>query len=160
MEEYRKIKEFEMYEISNLGNLRRIYSYGYKYIKRCINKNEYPKYTLSKNGNLKSFKIHILVAKCFLNYVPNKGVIVVDHIDNNKLNYNLNNLQIITMRENLVKDSKRESKYPNVYKNRKKWRARINYNNYNYCLGTFETQELANEKIIEFLDKMEGGQNG
>lgn len=157
MEEFRKIKDFEMYEISNLGNLRRIYSYGYKYLKPSIKGNIYPKYTLSLNGKLKSFKVHILVAKCFLNYIPNKGVIVVDHIDNNKLNYNLTNLKIISMRENLIKDNKRESKYPNVYKNRKKWRARINYNNYNYCLGTFETQEMAYEKINEFLKKMEGG---
>jgi len=160
MEEFRKIKDFEMYEISNLGNLRRIYSYGYKQIKPSIKFNEYPKYTLSKEGKLTSFKVHILVAKCFLDYIPKKGVIVVDHIDNDKLNYNLNNLKIISMRENLIKDSKRESKYPNVYKNRKKWRARINYNNYNYCLGTYDTQEIAYQKIIEFLEKMEGGCDG
>lgn len=160
MEEFRKIKDFEMYEISNLGTLRRNYANGYRYIKPTIKGNVYPQYTLSKNGILKTFKIHILVAKCFLNYIPNKGVIVVDHIDNDKLNYNLINLQIISMRENLIKSAKRKSKYPNVYKNRKKWRARINYNNCNYCLGTYETPEIANLKVIEFLEKMKGGCNG
>lgn len=161
MEKWVKIKDFETYEISDLGNLRRKYSYGYKIIKPNMNNGDnYPKYVLSKKGVFKSYKVHILVAICFMNYKPNKGFIVVDHIDNDKRNYCLNNLRIISLRDNVIKDKNRISGFPNVYKNRKKWRARINYNNYNHCLGTYDTPEIAYSKIIEFLDKMEGGQNG
>ena len=56
----------------------------------------------------------ITIPSHVINYVWNKGPrelgLVVDHIDNNPLNNHINNLQIITPRENLTKDRKASTK--------------------------------------------------
>lgn len=59
---------------------------------------EYIKVTLTIEGQLKTFQMHRLVAETFL---PNPNNLpVVHHIDGNKHNNNLNNLQWVTYKEN------------------------------------------------------------
>jgi ribosomal protein L15E len=68
----------------------------------------------------------------FLNHTPCGYKIVVDHIDNNiKTDNRLENLQLITQRENVSKDIKNtSSKYIGVcwHKKAKKWRSSIQIN--------------------------------
>ena len=82
----------------------------------------------------------------FLNHVPCKFKIVVDHIDNNKLNNNLNNLQLLTNRENSTKDSFNKCGYLGVSKSNKKFKASIRINGVAIYLGSFDTAKLAHEK--------------
>ncbi len=52
---------------------------------------------------LETVKIHYLVSKCYLGYTKDCGL-VVDHIDNDKNNNYLHNLQLITQEQNQRKE--------------------------------------------------------
>jgi DNA-directed RNA polymerase II subunit RPB2 len=92
------INNYDNYSISNKGEVknnttRRILKY---YIR-----NGYNSVTLSKDNCKKTFNIHNLVAEHFLKKPTNKGY-VVNHIDEDKLNNNLDNLEYITYRDNTL----------------------------------------------------------
>lgn len=96
-----------MYQVSNLGNVR---SVSRKIINRgCVqqikgrvlkqgNRGGYLYVILSKNGKIKSFSIHQLVAKHFIPNPQNKPQ--VNHLDENPLNNNYSNLAWVTSKEN------------------------------------------------------------
>jgi len=73
-----------------------------------VKRRNYPQVTLYKNDENKVTKhtkrVHSLMAITFLNHTYGDRKIVVDHIDNNPLNNNLSNLQIITNKENTIKN--------------------------------------------------------
>lgn len=150
-EVFKDVVGFEgLYEISNLGRVKsldRVTTYKQstrkvkaRFLKTSINRG-YKKLQLSKNGIAKTYKLHRLLAEAFLNHKPNGYKIVVDHIDNNPLNNNLNNLQLITHRQNIIKDTKRGfSKYVGVYKSGNNFRARIRIGKENRSLGTFKCE--------------------
>ena len=50
------------------------------------------------------------MALCFLNYLKTDRKTVIDHIDNNPLNNNIDNLQIVSMAYNNIKDKKKWKK--------------------------------------------------
>ena len=142
-----------LYQVSNLGNvksLKRIGKYrdSYRVIKEKILKNikdntGYLKVNLYCDGIQTKKHIHVLVAVSFLNHIPCGHKLVVDHINNNKLDNRVENLQIITQRYNLSKDKKGTSHFTGVYwhKNYKKWCSQIIVNNRTIYLGSFKTEE-------------------
>lgn len=87
---------FEDYTIDTDGN---VYSKRKnKYLKQNINKYGYCKVTLQKNKYRKIFSVHRLVAETF---IPNpKNYPCVNHIDSNRTNNNINNLEWCTYEEN------------------------------------------------------------
>lgn len=90
--------------------------------------------------------VHQLVAMTFLNHKPNRFKLIVDHINNDRLDNRIDNLQLITNRENCSKDQKPSaSKYTGVCwsKKSKKWRARIYINGKNKHLGLFTDEYKA-----------------
>jgi len=108
IEVWKDIEGFEnSYQISNLGNvksLNRIVDIGNgKYytqkekIISCYGK-IYKQVNLYKNGKCYHRYIHILLAKNFILNKYNKEQ--VNHIDGNKLNNDLNNLEWVTKSEN------------------------------------------------------------
>jgi hypothetical protein len=90
--------------------------------------------------------IHQLVAICFLKHNPCGFDVVVDHIDSNKLNNNIFNLQLMSNRQNSIKDKNPKSGYSCIYYNNKKWLVRMRINNIKKSFGTFEKIEEAIEK--------------
>lgn len=154
MEIWKSIKGYEeFYEISNFGNIkslsRTIKKNQYdiklkeKILKPFKNLNGYLHIELHKNGKGQKIKIHILMAINFLNHIPNKTHdIVVDHIDNNKHNNNLNNLQLLNNRQNCSKEQRGFSKFTGVgfAKREKKFRAYISINKKFNHLGYFKTE--------------------
>lgn len=54
-----------------------------------------------KHHNVKTWLLHRLIAKTFLGAKNNDGM-VVNHIDGNKLNNNVNNLELVTQKENIA----------------------------------------------------------
>ena len=86
----------EYYEVSNLGNVRS--KKTNKYLK-LSNKNNYYIIALCKpNEKRKLFRVHRLVATAFIPNPDNKAE--VNHIDKNKLNNNVNNLNWMSHQEN------------------------------------------------------------
>lgn len=94
------IKNYEgLYGITSCG---RVWSYENKcFLKPSINKKGYQRVNLYKNGKLKSFLVHRLVAEA---YIPNPNNLPeVDHIDNDKNHNYVNNLQWLSHKDNVRK---------------------------------------------------------
>ena len=98
VETFVKIVGFENYEVSNLGKVRNIKS-G-KVLKPHLNHKGYLKHHLSKNNKLKELFLHRIVATAFIDNPEGKPC--VNHIDENKLNNDLSNLEWCTVKENNV----------------------------------------------------------
>lgn len=139
------------YQVSNLGrvkSLSRVVKKGTlkeRILKSSPDRQGYLRVNLYKKGNKKTEKIHILMAIVFKGHLQSgyEGLIV-DHIDNIKINNFEWNIQLITNRENTSKDRKNgTSKYIGVYRseNQKKWRSNIYFNGKLKYLGSF-TSEL------------------
>ena len=155
MEIWKKVKGYQDYEVSNFGRVKSIArvvvysngvcrSYNEEVLKGSTNKQGYRKVRLYKDKKGKTRTIHQLVAMAFLNHKPSGMKYIVDHMDNNPLNNNLNNLQVITQRKNMSKDRKGgASEYTGVSwdKRDSKWYARILIKGKTKFLGRF-TDEL------------------
>lgn len=161
MERWVDIIDYEnIYQISNYGRIKRLAHLiktptgiivtkvdTMMKITTCGHKNRpYKSIGLYKNGVQKRYRIHQLMYYSFnINIKKEKGM-CVDHIDNNQLNNNLENLQLITHRENVSKDIKKEiktSKILGVYydKNTKFFKSKITINKKTYFLGCSKNQE-------------------
>ena len=97
MLERRPIKNYENYLIDIEGNIYNTTTN--KPLKGSISEHGYKYYRLSKDGKKKMFYAHRLVAEMFLSN-PNNFTIV-NHIDGNKLNNNVNNLEWVSCSENI-----------------------------------------------------------
>lgn len=91
MEEWRIIEENDNYSISNLGRVKNNLTGEFRLIQNPIGTRLYYYVNLSKNGKVKKYNIHRLLAQAF---IPNPNNLpLVDHIDRNKINNNLDNLR-------------------------------------------------------------------
>ena len=98
MEEWRTC--FELYEISNFGNCRRLLNNNeYKIINGSIGNHGYKYFQIKRKNKRQNFLFHQLVSKCFLGNKEDDKF-VIDHIDRNKLNNNLTNLRYVSQKEN------------------------------------------------------------
>lgn len=96
------ISEYEnLYQVSNCG---RIKSLNYRrtgkeqILKQATNKDGYKFVSLRKNGKGKTFTVHRLVAKAFIPSIENK--VEINHIDCDKTNNCVSNLEWCTHKEN------------------------------------------------------------
>lgn len=160
-EEFRIIKDFENYSISNLGNVRNnttgriltnILMNGYQ----CVN--------LHKNGIGYKPYIHKLIGDAFVLNPDNKPFI--NHIDNNNLNNKINNLRWCTIDETKVNRTvscNNKCGVKGVFFYGGFWNAEITHKKRRYNLGGFKTieeatlarQKKANELFGEFVNVCE-----
>ena len=75
-----------------------------KHLKTRFDKNGYKRVDIKNviTNRVQTMLIHKLVAIKYLNHIPTNGL-VVDHIDNNKLNNAVHNLQILSPIQNTLK---------------------------------------------------------
>lgn len=156
-----------LYEVSNYGEIRSVdrlitYKTGNKYrvkgrvLKSGASGTGYLQCNLCANGKRKTVYNHKIVAQEFLGHTPTKGK-VVDHIDNNRINNRLDNLQIISQRENCTKEM-RNGLLPGVsvpadMKNSiKRFRAIAYINGKNKHLGNFATEQEAHEAYLAAIE--------
>lgn len=93
---WKSIKNYEnIYKINDYGVIQNIKTN--KIIKPSINKYGYYQVSLYNNGKSKNELVHRLVAQTFLTNKENKST--VNHIDGDKLNNNISNLEFATQKE-------------------------------------------------------------
>lgn len=84
------------YQVSNLGRVKSVKS---KYLRKLnLTHDGYCKINLSSNGETHWFRVHRLVAQAFIPNPENKPE--VNHIDEDKTNNNVDNLEWVTRKEN------------------------------------------------------------
>lgn len=130
------------YELSNLNNVKSLYFGKERILKQGFYKGYY-RVHLCLNDVRQKLGIHQIVAMCHLGHIPKGRFIVVDHINEIKTDNRIENLQIITQRENVNKSiEKGSSKYTGVsWDNRSnKWKSRIVIDRKRICLGVFYTE--------------------
>lgn len=93
----KSINGWEDYTIDTDGNIFSVRKN--KYLKQTINKDGYCKVKLQKNKYSKTYSVHRLVAENFIEN-PN-NLPQVNHIDGNKQNNNVNNLEFCTAKHNM-----------------------------------------------------------
>ena len=153
---WKDIKDYEgLYQVSNLGRIKSLKFGKERILKGYAPKGFYIKVNLYKDGNQKTKKVHQLVAIAFLGHIPCGHNLVVDHINTIKTDNHLDNLQVITHRENLSKDKKKgTSKYAGVCfdKLSNKWRAQISINKTLKHLGLYKIELEASEAYQSKLE--------
>jgi len=95
------IKGFENYAVDDQGNifsLPKKTRKGIRILKSSVGKNGYPMLDLCKDGKIKRFLVHRLIAQTLLPNPNNKEQ--VNHINGNKLDNRLENLEWNTRSEN------------------------------------------------------------
>lgn len=158
MEIYKDVVGYEgIYQVSNLGNIKSLKFNKERLLNPCKDLDGYYKINLVINGLSKSRLVHQLVAESFLNHIRCGTKLVVNHIDFDRANNNINNLEIVTFRENTNrKHLKSSSKYVGVCwdKNRNKWRSKIRINGKMVNLGRFENELDASKAYQEKLNNL------
>jgi hypothetical protein len=169
MEVWKDVPNYEgLYQVSNLGNVKSLERFAKHHHgdlrivrEKILSKNPvnrgYLSVKLSKNGKKKKGIIHQLVAMAFLGHVPNGNIMVVDHINNVNTDNRLENLQIITNRENTSKDRKGgTSQYIGVCwkKREKRWVSNISINKKLKNLGYFKNEIDAHNAYQKALKEL------
>jgi len=100
----------DKYQVSNLGNIKSKHRYKNNHsklqeIKETIklqndNGNGYKTTNLWENNKGKTLYVHRLVVEAFIGKIPKD--MQINHIDGNKSNNNIHNLEIVTRSENVI----------------------------------------------------------
>ena len=102
-EQWVPIKNYEgLYEVSSWGRIRSLNYYcrgKHMILKLTAKPNTYIKVGLRKDGTVKYYRVHRLVAEAFL---PNPlNLPQVNHIDGNKQNNAINNIEWVSAKANV-----------------------------------------------------------
>lgn len=163
----------DRYQVSNTGKVKaiaRMEFMPWQKTHRKINErtmriyqkdNKYLFVTLSDGGGRKTQRpryIHRLVAQSFIGNIP-KGY-VVNHLDGNVLNNCVENLEIVSQRDNCLhglNKRKKSSKYPGVHLERKtgKWKVMARTGDKKLYLGKFNSEDAAYEVYKSFVESLE-----
>ena len=159
---WKDIPNYEgQYQVSNLGNVKSIRFNREKLLSPSIYKG-YLYVILYRNKIRTTKRIHQLVAMAFLNHIPCGLDLVVNHINLNKSDNRLVNLEVISARKNTNKKHlKNSSIYTGVcyLKSRKKWRSSIGIKKTRICLGDYKDEKQASE-MYELAVKLVDEYNG
>lgn len=153
-----------IYQISSLGRVKSLSRFietrkgVFAFVKERVRipnltKQGYFRYKLSNKNKEFCFFAHRLVAFAFIKNINNKPQ--VNHIDGNKKNNKVSNLEWVTDRENSChkfKNGNCSSRYIGVCYNKHKnrWESSISILRKSIHLGTFKTEEEAYAKRVEF----------
>lgn len=96
---WKSISGYEgLYEVSNEGNIRSLKFGKVKIVKPNVKPDGYLQVDLYKEGQRKIMYVHRLVYAAFNDEIP--AGLTVNHKDENKVNNNIDNLELMTIAEN------------------------------------------------------------
>ena len=141
---WKPIKGIEQYQVSNKGNVKSLRTNVI--LKQRLDRYGYPRLTLDLGKGKKAYKtIHRLVAENFLPNPENKPQ--VNHIDANKLNNNLENLEWCTCKEN-VQHIHKLKRNPDVNGEKN---PMSKFTNHDAWLIRYAYEDLSNYKLAKVL---------
>ncbi len=149
-----------IYQYNGLGQVKSLprdtqneFKFTERILKPVLNQGYY-RYSLYKNHKLWTIKRSHLVWLYFNNRLPERGF-VIDHIDGNKTNDNINNLQILRHRKNVskgfIQNGRKHNLPTGVYPSKDKFRAQYWDGEKRTHLGTFKTAEEAHLSYLEAI---------
>lgn len=93
-EVWKSVEGWKRLEVSNLGRVRSLFTH--RILRQTIRANGYYYISACENGVEKGLRVHRMVAK-----IPNpENKEQINHIDSNRLNNNVDNLEWVTCKEN------------------------------------------------------------
>lgn len=167
-EVWKYIPSYPKYQISNFG---RVLSLNYnrtgkpKILKGITNAIGYQIVRLCKEGKVKQYTVHQLVIWAFRGVKPNGHNHNIDHINEIKTDNRLENLEVVTQRENSHRFHKNRtdtsSEYVGVgwYKPLNKYRSSIVIDGKGYHLGYSEDEEQCYMWYVRVLDYLNNHSN-
>lgn len=168
-EEWRDIKGFEgVYQVSSLGRIKslarevltkngKIKPIKEKILKLNDNGEGYKLITLYGEFGRRRETVHVLLAEAFLGHQKGSWDAICDHINHNPSDNRLENIQIITQRENVSrKRGDFTSEYVGVCRRAGgKFTAQISIEGTKYHLGSFNQEIQAAQAYQEVLEDIE-----
>lgn len=156
------------YRISSFGGVKSLSRYTKcksnslrfrkeRLLKQFPNTKGYLQVALCKGGKRKYRSVHQLMAEVFLGHKPCGMKLVVNHIDLNKTNNNISNLEIVTNRinSNRIHLSSTSSYVGVSWDNaRQKWLSQIYINGKNKYLGHYDSEFVASETYQKALKEL------
>lgn len=175
IEEWRDVPNYEgYYQVSDFGRVRsldrtltdrigRVKFHEGKVIKGSIS-NGYKQTTLWGDNTSRGFTFSQLVAMAFLGHKPSGHDLVIDHINGDRLDDRVGNLQIVTHRANLTtcfrsNEDSFSSKYTGVCWSisESKWKVSIRFKEASFYLGSFDDELEASDSYQLALSKIKDG---
>lgn len=171
IENWITIKYNKNYEVSNLGKVRN--KKTKRILKPAISNKGYYLVALSNKGKMHTYTIHKLVMEHFNRCAFNNEVI--NHIDGDKLNNNIKNLEYTTQKDNCIKawelglcEKIRENAYKIKHSNAIKTSKKViqydkNYNQigiYNSIREAERKTGISDSNIIRCCKHLQGMTNG
>jgi hypothetical protein len=145
------------YLVSNLGNIKSIRYGEERLLSLRLSKCGYYRVNLYKDKIITTKRVHQLVAEAFLGHTPCGHDIVINHINFDRLDNRVLNLELITARENTNKKHlKSTSKYTGVswHENTGGWQSTIYFNGKQKHLGYFKCELAAAKAYHDKLNSL------
>lgn len=145
-----------IYKVSSIGRVKSLKFNKEKILKLNLNKGYY-RVSMSLDGKNTLRKVHQLVSESFLGHICSGYLLVIDHINDIKTDNRVENLQIVSQRENAYKtQGNYSSKYKGVSwcKHANKWKANIYINKKQTFLGYYKIEKQANLAYHNALNKL------
>lgn len=149
------IPNFTNYSIDKLGTV--INNSTQKKLKQSLQKDGYKVVYLYDNNKKRTVpvRIHILLAITYMNHKTDGHKIVINHIDLNKLNNSLDNLELISQRENANHlHITSTSKFRGVSFHKGSWISQIFIESKSIYLGRFKDKLEASNMYIKALNNL------
>lgn len=163
---WKDVKGYEgMYQVSSYGRIRRIGDYSNqithwkseKILKPCEKDNGYLIVSLSLNNKSKMKYVHRLVAEAFIPNIENKKT--VNHIDLDRTNNNVSNLEWATYKENNAHAIKKMHERGDNKRNRKGSKPVLQFDLKNNFIKEFPSiREVYRQTGIFGIEKVCKGQ--
>jgi hypothetical protein len=148
------------YQVSDLGNVKSLKFGIERILKKTKDTTGYLVCGIYKDGKMKKIGIHQLVTMAFLNHVPHRNKLVVNHKNFIRHDNRLENLEIVTNRENTNQlHLPSISIYTGVFWNKetKKWNSGLRLKSKYIHLGVFDTEKEASEYYQNAVKAIEEG---